>query len=178
MKKISLHHLFALALIAFVALPVQAGEAAYAPEEQVYISNGETTRRVAETYFDAYIRRDWTAIEGLISEDGGFSDPTSEQIFGTKPHRGKEETIKAFRSGYAGITAMSANITRTVFSSSYALFEGTLDWTLKLQSGKTIDTKEMPIVVILTIKDGKVVDHKDYADYRSFIEAFRRVRAN
>ena len=178
MHKNSLHHLFAAAFIACIVLPVQAGEAAYAPEEQVYISNGETTRRVAEIYFDAYIRRDWTVIEGLIGEDGGFSDPTAEQIFGTKPHRGKAETIKGFRSGYAGITTMSANITRTVFSSSYALFEGTLDWTLKLQSGKIIDTKEMPIVVILTIKDGKVVDHKDYADYRSFIEAFRRVRAN
>lgn len=178
MSKNALYHLINAVFITCVVLPVQAGEAPYAPEEQVYLASGEVTRRVAETYFDAYIRRDWTAIEGLISEDGGFSDPTSEQIFGTKPHRGKEETIKAFRNGYAGITAMSANITRTVFSSSYALFEGTLDWTLKLQSGKTIDTKEMPIVVILTIKDGKVVDHKDYADYRSFIEAFRRVRAN
>lgn len=33
----------------------------------------------------------------LVAEDGGFSDPTAELVFGAVEYKGKQATVKSFR---------------------------------------------------------------------------------
>lgn len=129
------------------------------------------TQRVGEAYFSAYVNRDWDRLEPLVADQGGFADPTASLIFGGVNHVGKTATLKAFREGYAAITEMSFKRTRAFFSGSYAIFEGTLDWTLRLRSGKLVATKGMPLVTVLRIEGDRVVEHRDLADYHAYLEA-------
>lgn len=135
-----------------------------------------STKPVAERYFSAYIGRDWETLAPLLAEAGSFVDPTAEPVFGKVEHRGKLAVMKNFREGYAAIKHMEFAPSRTVFSGAYAIFEGTLDWTLKLDGGAEAITKSMPFITILRVQSGVVVEHTDYADYQPFIEAVRRAK--
>lgn len=148
----------------------------YRPEEVAYLATSDQTRQVAQKYFDAYLARDWNAVETLVSDDVSFGDPTAVQLFGPNAHVGKAAAIKSFRETYAGLTHMKATVSRTMFASHYAIFESTLDWSVKLKGGKELRTPAMPFVVIVTVRDGKVVEHRDYADYRGFVEAIASTR--
>ncbi|TJY59924.1 nuclear transport factor 2 family protein [Sinimarinibacterium sp. CAU 1509] len=133
------------------------------------------TQRAAEAYFSAYIARDWDALAPHLADSGSFTDPTAEPVFGLVAVSGKIATLKYFRQNYAAIKAMQFNRTRAYFSGAHAVFEGTLDWTLTLDSGKDVETRGMPFVTILRLDGDQVVDHRDFADYQPFIEAYRQV---
>ncbi len=148
----------------------------YLPEEASYLTTSDRTQKVAQKYFEAYLARDWNTVETLVADDVSFGDPTAVQLFGPNTHMGKAAAMKYFRENYAALTEMKATVTRAIFASHYAIFESTLDWSVKLRNGKELRTPAMPFVVIVTVRDGKVVEHRDYADYRGFIEAARQAR--
>ena len=131
------------------------------------------SEKVGEAYFAAYVARDWDRLEQLLAEGGSFADPTAALVFGPVQNTGKVEVLKKFREGYVAITHMSFNRSRAFFSGHHAVFEGTLDWSLKLKSGKLVVTKAMPLVTVLRIEDGLVVEHRDLADYHPYIDAHR-----
>lgn len=143
-----------------------------------FAERSAATKPVAERYFSAYIARDWDRLEPLLAEESSFVDPTAEPVFGKVERRGKLEVMKNFREGYAAIRHMAFAPTRTVFSGAYAVFEGTLDWTLELDGGKEAVTRNMPFLTILRVQSGVIVEHTDYADYQPFIDAVRRARGH
>ncbi len=140
-----------------------------------YSDLSRATERVAESYFAAYIARDWDRLSPLLAESASFSDPTAT---GDSAPRsvGKQATEKNFRENYAGITRMEFQRTRVFYSGHYAVFEGNLTWAVNGKDGKSILTEAMPLVTILRIEDEHVVEHRDYADYHPFIEARRKTR--
>ena len=58
-----------------------------------------------------------------------------------------------------------------------AVTEGALHGGLALGEGKAVDSVT-PMVIVLTLSDGKVIEHRDYVDYAPFLEAVREVRAD
>lgn len=132
---------------------------------------------LAERYFAAYIALDWDVLAPMLAEQGSFADLTAEPVFGEVKADGKAAMMKNFREGYAGISHMQFNRTRAFTSGGVAVFEGTLDWDYTLESGKVVVTREMPFVTILKLVDGKVIEHRDYADYQPFIDAYKKVTA-
>lgn len=60
---------------------------------------------------------------------------------------------------------------RTIFSSDTGIFEINLTWKLKVSPTKTIRIK-MPLIVVLTIENGKVIKHRDYGDYNYFVKQY------
>jgi ketosteroid isomerase-like protein len=145
-------------------------------EEKQYQSSSSDARAIGEPYFNAYLERDWDKFESILHTDAIWSDPTAEQLFGVERVSGKDLVISHLRSSFAGITHMRAHINRKVFTSNFAIFEADLDWGVRLRNGKTVEVKAAPFVVVLRIKDGKVIEHTDYADYAGFINEFRRIR--
>jgi hypothetical protein len=135
------------------------------------------TRLVAEPYFAAYVARDWDKLAPLLADAAHFADPTAEPVFGKIDVQGKASVLKNFREGYADIKHMQFHKTRAFFSGGQAIFEGALDWTLRLDGGREVVTQAMPLVTILRIESGQVVDHTDLADYRFFIEAHRKAKS-
>ena len=152
--------------LAAVALPT----AVCAQERPDFETSTATALSVGEQYFDAYIARDWDRLAPMLADDVTFQDTTAQYVFGGEKHEGKDPLLAFFRKGYSGISRMEFDLDRRFGSSDNAIFEGTLDWAVDMGGGRIVSAS-MPMVVILTIHDGKVVKHRDYADYRPFLEA-------
>lgn len=162
----------ALILSAGLILATQVRAGAQ-PSPLSYAQASDQSQQVGEAYLAAYIARDWAALEPLLAEHGNFADPTAELVFGTVQRRDRADTMRGFREGYAAITQMAFRRERAFFSGHYAVFEGRLDWTLALQDGRHVATQGMPFVVVLRVEQGRVVEHRDLADYHPFVAAHR-----
>jgi len=159
----------ALSLALLCAAPLLA------QERPSFEDTSAATEAVGQAYFDAYIARDWDALEPLLAETGSFRDATAELVFGGALADGKPAMMTLFREGYAGITQMELRPLRAFHSGHYSIFEGELSWTLQLDENREVSSV-MPFITILRIEDGQVVSHRDYADYAPFLLAARASR--
>ncbi len=141
-----------------------------------YAQAGAATAPVSDAYFAAYIGRDWDKLETLIAEQSDFQDPTATLIFGGIVSEGSAAMMDRFRNGYSSLTHMEFATTRRLISGHVALYEGELDWGIDLGDG-TIVNSVTPMVIVLTVEEGKVVHHRDYVDYAPFVAAIRAARA-
>lgn len=161
--------LAAISLGAFVVLtPAAAKGVGYAKQS-------EESAKVGEAYIAAYIGLDWDRIEPLLADHATFHDPTAEVLFRAAPKGGRDSIMKAFREGYADISNMMLHRSRTFYSGNYTVFEGDLEWGLRLPDGRTIQTRA-PFIAILRIENGKVIEHRDYVDYAPFLKSERASR--
>ncbi|MDE1467682.1 nuclear transport factor 2 family protein [Aurantiacibacter sp. D1-12] len=164
------------AALAAVALAVAAPAAAQDTPQPDYAAVGEATAPVADAYFAAYTSRDWDAAEALLAEHADFVDPTATLVFGEVTSDGRAAIMERFRVSYAGITHMEFVSGSRMVSAETAIYEGALHWGFDLGDGTLVDAVT-PMVIVLTVEDGRVVHHRDYVDYTPFIEAMRRARA-
>ncbi len=159
--------IIALALgSAAIAVPVGAQGAA------AYLAASDSTRDVATAYVKAYVSLDWDALERMLGDSASFQDPTAELVFGGVIAQGKTAMMEKFRTGYAGLE-MSFVQSRAIFTGHHAIVEGNLTWSAPVQGGGRVESANSPFVVIVKVVGGKVVEHRDYADYHPFIAAMR-----
>ena len=107
----------------------------------------------------------------LMHDSISFQDPTAKLVFGGKKVEGKSNVYENFKKSYAAIIEINADTTRTIFSSKTAVFELNLTWKFKSAKDREIEIK-MPLVIILSVSDGKVIEHRDYGDYNYFVEQY------
>ncbi|MGD9587709.1 MAG: nuclear transport factor 2 family protein [Pyrinomonadaceae bacterium] len=130
------------------------------------------TQDVAAKYFQQYMAIDWEKLGPLMHDEISFEDPTAEMLFGGKRPVGKANVLKNFREVFVSITNMTPKLTRTFASGNIAVFEMDLSFSFR-NNQNGITTISMPLVVVLTVKDGKVVKHRDYGDYREYLSQLR-----
>ncbi|MBH9551537.1 nuclear transport factor 2 family protein [Inhella gelatinilytica] len=146
------------------------------PPRPTLAERSAQTEAVARPYFEAYIARDWDRLEPLLDEHIRFDDATAHVVFGgAVGKQGKTELMKAFRETYAAIRAMRFHPQSQFASGEHMVFVGELEWSLGLADGAVVDTR-MPFVVRLQVRQGKVLEHLDTADYKPFATALRQVR--
>lgn len=141
-----------------------------------YAEVSAQTAPVGEAYIAAYTSRDWDALEPLLADDASFHDPTATLVFGDIRSETRAAMMERFRVGYAGLTHMEWSGIRTIVAGEVAVAEGVLHWGLDIGGGKTVDSVT-PMVIVVTVKDGKVVSHRDYIDYAPFLKEVREARA-
>ena len=163
-------------VMAGAALALCAPLHAQEVERKDYAAVTAASAPVADAYFAAYTSRDWDALEPLLAEDASFQDPTATHIFGGVLSEGRDAMMQRFRIGYAGISHMAFVTNRVLHSGETAIYEGALHWGLDLGDGTLVDSVT-PMVIVLTVEDGKVVRHRDYVDYAPFLHAVRKARA-
>ncbi|MCK6432357.1 MAG: hypothetical protein HUU30_06760 [Burkholderiaceae bacterium] len=84
--------------------------------------------------------------------------------------------MKALRETYAAIRDMRYHPISQFASGEHMVFVGELQWSLGLPDGLIVDTR-MPFVVRLQVRNGKVLEHQDTADYKPFVVALHAARA-
>ncbi len=161
--------------IAVIAAFVAFTAIAHAQSRPQYGDVSAATAEIADQYFKAYVDRDWDRIEPHLAEGAQFDDPTARIIFGGVGHQGKAAMMKAFREGYASISAMSFDPQRVLHSGEYGIFEGVLNWTLELE-GMSV-ASSAPIITIVRVENGLVTEHYDYVDYAPFVTSLKAARA-
>jgi hypothetical protein len=167
-----------LALFLAVAMHLGVTGSAVAQDKPTFARVSTATQVVADPYFDAYIARDWSRLEPLLANEAHFVDPTAQLVFGSVDIAGKSAVMKNFRENYAAIGYMSFKKVRSFCSGEYAVFEGSLDWSLALGDGRTATTTGMPFVSVLRVVNGQVVAHQDLADYSFFLAAARLAKSS
>ncbi|PHS62868.1 MAG: hypothetical protein COB12_10210 [Flavobacterium sp.] len=130
------------------------------------------TKSITTTYFNDYINLDFDALKSQMDNDISFNDTTAKLIFGIELVEGKKQVFENFKNTYTSIVEMKADIIRTIFSSHVGIFEIELTYKFKVGIEKVITIKKMPLIVVLTVKDGKISEHKDYGDYNHFLEQY------
>lgn len=165
---------FALLLLLFSALGLRANEnptAPVPPRRADFVTLSATTARVARDYMNAYQHLDFAAMEPLAAESLHFEDQGSPA---PTVARGKAATFLHLRTTLKDFTRLQFRPTRTIFSGETAIFEGEADWTVHdPASGKNHETTGMPMVITLLIKDGLVVEHRDYVDLMGYAQRAR-----
>ena len=173
-------HLIALLCLAVSASPGSSAEsaavtpqvnAAKPPDFRVLTM---TTEKVATEYFDHYFKMEFDAMERLADPAVSFEDPTANTVFGGAVVSGREQTYAKMRQTFAGFTHLAFRPTRKYFSGEHAVMEGVIDWTFKGETaGQQISIVGMPLVIILQVREGRVLTHRDFGDYRVFLRQYR-----
>lgn len=143
-----------------------------AQEKLSFSDISANTKNITTAYFNAYISLDFEAMKNQVSEDISFNDPTAKLIFGGDLVEGKTTVFENFKKGYAAIIEMNSEITRTIFSGNIGVFEIELTYKFKAGADKIITISKMPLIVILTLKDGKIIEHRDFGDYNIFLKQY------
>jgi len=143
----------------------------YAQKSTMFRDSTTICKEVTSKYFNAYINLEFDTMMPMMHDGISFQDPTAKFVFGGKKIEGKINVYENFKTSYASIIKMKQETIRTIFSSNTGLFEINLVWKLKNGPDKII-TINMPLIVVLTIENGKVIRHRDYGDYNYFIEQY------
>jgi len=157
-----------LAAAAIVSLPtISAAENPAASEAPVAL---------AKEYLAAYSTFDVTVMEPFLSEDMVFHDPTSsnQNAGGTSFfYEGKQAVMKGlgdYAAQFASFT-LDYKIERQYESNGVVVFIAQISYMGESKVGDKF-AGSAPIVTAITVKDGKVVRHTDYFDYKANAEDF------
>jgi len=167
MKSINKAYQFSTILVVILFLSTTI----YAQEKVSFSEATSITKKITVKYFSDYFKLDFDAMKDNMHDDISFHDPTAELIMGTRLVEGRTNVYESFKKNYAAIIEMKQEPIRTIFSSTTGIFEIIIKYRFNDGPDKMI-TIEMPLVVVLTVKDGKVIEHRDYADYNYFIEQY------
>lgn len=127
------------------------------------------TKSITTSYFKAYMDLDFDAMKKWMHKDISFEDPTSKYIFGSSKHVGKENVYQNFKNDYSSIIEVKKNNIESFFSSNTGVFKFNISWSYKDANNNIVDIKNLPIIVVLTVENNKVIKHVDYGDYNLFI---------
>lgn len=148
----------------------------YAQEQPSFSEISTQTQEITTQYFNDYINLDFEAMKPQMHQDISFNDTTAKLIFGVELVEGKTQVFENFKKTYASIIEMKADIIRTMFSSHVGIFEIELTYKFKEKAESVITISRMPLVIVLTVKEGKLVEHRDYGDYKYFLKQYSNQR--
>jgi len=161
---------FSCQKILFIAL-ILLSTSIYAQKNTQFRDSTAICKEVTSKYFNAYINLDFETMKSIMHDNISFQDPTAKFMFEGIKVEGKINVYENFKKSYSSIIEMKQETIRTIFSSNTGIFEVNFVWKFKNGPDQVI-TINMPLIVILTVENGKVIEHRDYGDYNYFIEQY------
>jgi limonene-1,2-epoxide hydrolase len=120
-----------------------------------------SARQTADAWLAAYEAQDFDAVRSLLTDESVFIDPTSfgrANVVNTIDWTGPEEIISGI-SGW-GLAAAEYSFDRVYESPGRVIYDGSV--LVTYQNGASYD---YPIITIVTVADGRLVEHRDYTDF-------------
>jgi hypothetical protein len=146
----------------------------YAQEKQDFISLRDQTKKLTSEYFNNYMALNFAENAKLMHDSISFQDPTAKFVFAGKKIEGKAAVLNFFTTNYASIQKMTAKNIRSIFSANHGLFSIDFEWIFLAGKNKKEYTIKMPLIVKLSVKDGKVIKHRDFGDYSFFLNQYNK----
>jgi len=130
-------------------------------------SREPTTIEIAQTYLDAYLAQDVEVLRDMYAPEVVFTDRTSLDIADiTAPfhYEGKDEVLGFIE--LLGKTVVNARyeLDRAFEASGEVVFIGQGVFTFAGDSGQL--EYRAAVVTIVSVRDGLITEHRDYADYK------------
>lgn len=120
----------------------------------------------AEAYLTAYQALDLPAVAAAMAPDARFEDPTSTDvpgIGGPFKWQGRDAVIAGLRGWTQSVRRIDYTIRDKYEASGHVVFIGTASALIQMPNGAA--RTSYPIVTIITMRDGKVIEHRDYTNY-------------
>lgn len=142
-------------------------------ENQTNNQTIEDLQKISADYLNHYCNLEVQQLADYYTEESIWEDPTTSHFgpdFNGKVV-GKENILSFLTEQLNSLSYLKVKYTGRFFAGEYAVYQGV--WSSKLD-GKQVGSQrklvkiQMPFVVILRIKDGKVIHHQDYADYTTY----------
>ena len=116
---------------------------------------------LAQAYINAYEAQDFDAMRDFMADEMVFIDPTSFDLV----HVSEAANWSGPDATIAGISAWNIHsgayrIERIYEAAGRVIFDGAFDAHMATPDG--VRTFRYPIVTIITVEDGQVVEHRDY----------------
>lgn len=125
---------------------------------------------IAKDYLKMYSRNDLNGMEKYYTDTSNFIDPTANDAFNTNQYvgKGKESVLKTFKEVFDSTkdTYFNFDLKTTFYSGNYVMMNSTFSMILPdtWSEGKNVYVS-IPVLTILKIKNGKILEHIDYANY-------------
>lgn len=147
--------------------PVPAG---HQPSDQA--------EQIARRYVSAYSEADWDTMSALMSDDFVFADRTSPELGGQEFD--KEGTLAMFRQyeTQGRIVGLFLDFPRVFSSNGVVVFSGHVNALSRTPDPDYGIRWRAEQVLILTVRDGQVVRHDDYANYAAPVISRERLEAD
>lgn len=169
--------LSALLLSAPFVLPAAARPVATAPH-QATARVVTADEAVARQYIAAYSAADWDAMAAFMTEDYVLVDRTNPQFSGQE-FRGREAVLAMLRDFGArgGIVGLFLDFPVVFESAGVVVFTGHVNTLSRAPEAGFGLRWRAEQVTILTIRDGKVARHEDFANYSAPVITRERLPA-
>jgi ketosteroid isomerase-like protein len=121
-------------------------------------------REIARAYLAAYEAADYDTMREYYTEDAVFIDPTSfgiPNISDTIHWQGADAIIAGISAW--GVSGLEYTFDRIYESSGRVIFDGATHVIYSGDNGDVI--YNYPIITIITVENGLVVEHRDYTDF-------------
>jgi len=127
----------------------------------------EENERVARAYMDAYSRADWDGMARYMAEDFVFQDRSNPDPNFPARFEGRAAVV-AMLKGFGksgGIVELGFEFPAVFATKDVVVFSGYVN-TVSVPPGRTEALKwRARQVTVLTLRNGEVVLHEDFADY-------------
>lgn len=120
----------------------------------------------AQDYLAAYSRMDLKALAEFYADDAAFNDPTSTKvpgIGGPFVWRGRNEILAHIAEWKKSIRSLDYDVERIYEASGHVVFVGNVKPLTATPDG--LVQYAYPIVTVVTVADGRIVEHRDYTNY-------------
>lgn len=126
-----------------------------------------TTEAVGRAYIDAYSRADWDLMAAFMGDSIAFVDRTNPDPTFVAVTKGRSAVLAMLRSfgQSGGVESLDLDFPIVFASNDVVVFAGRVN-TLSRPPGRTEAYRwRADQVIALTLAEGKVVRHEDFADY-------------
>ena len=122
---------------------------------------------IADAYLEAYQAYDLDRLNEFYAPDAAFIDPTSLDMSNPFNWTGKDEIVGHLRQYLENVSSATFyyDIQRKYESSGRVVYNAVGSFTVKTPQMEI--SGSAPIVTIITVNDGKVIEHRDYVDYHT-----------
>ena len=140
----------------------------FAQQNNKFEETTKNTEQICNKYILAYFNMQFDEMATYMHDDFSFQDPTASLLFGWQFVTPKDTALHFFKTNYSSLLDMKPKFVREFFSGEQAIYEMNLVFSFYANEKKDIISIEMPLVTVLSLKDNKVIEHRDYGDYREY----------
>jgi len=143
-------------------------------------SHAQSELEIGTTYVDLYMSKKFDDIaKEYYSEKSVFEDRTTSFFSEDKSYqvlKGSEQIVSYLKKGFANVKNVTFKIENQYTCGAVHCAKGLIDYdsTFNVKEQPTEMHFSLPLTIMLTIKNGKVIHHLDIADYNKWLEQYRK----
>lgn len=132
---------------------------------------------VVKEYLSLYTSMNFNELRKFYTEESVFEDPTTSVFDASGNYqklKGPDNITDFLVKGFAGISDIRFEIQKEYISGVVAFQYGILHYssTIGITKDGTPFQFELPLAIVLIIKNGKVIHHQDLADYKTWNQQY------